>query len=703
MDDVRLWLYNTETAPSKGELQDQCAKISKQSQPASQPTEPSKTEEDEPAEAEGIQIELNSGVEFPGQSMEPLLHAALRVHQINLNKSQNIVVEYRENKSQQFAFKFKKGEKLVIGVCEWCTSRNILRAICKCKNVKYCNESCMEKDKRFHIDKCSAQADNELNEDNDDDITESSKQGLVGLSNLGNTCYMNSSIQCLSNTYELTRYFIEKRYKSLINREYKNPLGTEGRLVQAWAKLISEMWVNNSQVVRPDLFKRILGQYNVTFEGYGQHDSQECINTILDFMSEDLYKREKKPYVEQVESEGKSDEVASREAWHKHILRNESIICDLFHGQFKSTLECALCKRISITFDPFLMVSLPIPNTKYEDVDGYFLQYEQSGAYQNYKVKFRINDQHTLYDLRRMMEKQYGYPAGSFLICWVQDNTMKQIFSCKQTIKELSKFNRGGVVLFFQIPEVLKPSLPPIEQLSKTDSNMGVDSNWVKIVVHSFQGSEKFNLPRMFWARKDWTLKQLHWNVFAYFHDLFVRWLQDYKDQGSSLRSTQKPIYRRPGSEEILTYDVLVEMLKTEDLETQFKTFFPTLNEENWQQLLDQKGSFDQNETPYHLKIENNKSYGYGYMQPCNWCGQASCKNNCPVPYSEQMTVLDMLNKSGVDDNVSFYADNRGKQDFVINMVWASTLHKHFIKHLSGMEEGKRVDGGDDKMNQANE
>jgi hypothetical protein len=280
---------------------------------------------------------------------------------------------------------------------------------------------------------------------------------------------------------------------------------------------------------------------------------------------------------------------------------------------------------------------------------------------------------------------------------------MKQIFSCKQTIKELSKFNRGGVVLFFQIPEVLKPSLPPIEQLSKTDSNMGVDSNWVKIVVHSFQGFDKFNLPRMFWARKDWTLKQLHWNVFLYFHDLFVRWLQDYKDQGSSLRSTQKPIYRRPGSKEILTYDVLVEMLKTEDLETQFKTFFPTLNEDNWQQLLDQKGSFDQNETPYHLKIENNKSYGYGYMQPCNWCGQASCKNNCPVPYSEQMTVLDMLNKSGVDDNVSFYADNRGKQDFIINMVWASTLHKNFIKHLSGMEEGKRVDGGDDRMNQANE
>ena len=80
---------------------------------------------------------------------------------------------------------------------------------------------------------------------------------------------MNSSIQCLSNTFELTKYFIEKRYKSLVNREYKNPLGTDGRIVQAWAKLLSEMWINSNGVVRPDLFKRILGQYNVTFEGYG--------------------------------------------------------------------------------------------------------------------------------------------------------------------------------------------------------------------------------------------------------------------------------------------------------------------------------------------------------------------------------------------------------------------------------------------------
>jgi ubiquitin C-terminal hydrolase len=67
----------------------------------------------------------------------------------------------------------------------------------------------------------------------------------------------------------LTKYFIDRKYKPLVEREWKNPLGTEGRIVMAWAKLIGEMWRGDDDVVRPDLFKRILGQYNMTFDGFG--------------------------------------------------------------------------------------------------------------------------------------------------------------------------------------------------------------------------------------------------------------------------------------------------------------------------------------------------------------------------------------------------------------------------------------------------
>jgi ubiquitin C-terminal hydrolase len=46
-------------------------------------------------------------------------------------------------------------------------------------------------------------------------------------------------------------------------------MGTEGRIVLAYAKLLSEMQYGSTTSVRPDLFKRILGQYNNVFEGYG--------------------------------------------------------------------------------------------------------------------------------------------------------------------------------------------------------------------------------------------------------------------------------------------------------------------------------------------------------------------------------------------------------------------------------------------------
>ena len=60
---------------------------------------------------------------------------------------------------------------------------------------------------------------------------------------------MNSSLQCMSNTIELTKYFLFGLYKHEIN--YNNPLGTKGRLANAYAKLMKELWISNDSRVAP--------------------------------------------------------------------------------------------------------------------------------------------------------------------------------------------------------------------------------------------------------------------------------------------------------------------------------------------------------------------------------------------------------------------------------------------------------------------
>ena len=51
---------------------------------------------------------------------------------------------------------------------------------------------------------------------------------------------MNSALQCLSNTVELTEHFLNGNFANEIN--VNNPLGTKGKMAEAYAKLIEEIW-----------------------------------------------------------------------------------------------------------------------------------------------------------------------------------------------------------------------------------------------------------------------------------------------------------------------------------------------------------------------------------------------------------------------------------------------------------------------------
>ena len=184
-------------------------------------------------------------------------------------------------------------------------------------------------------------------------------RGKAGLSNLGNTCFLNSAIQCLSHTECLTNHFIFDGYLADIN--VANILGTGGKLANVYADLMKKMWFGISSSVRPTQLQREICRFAPYFSGRQQHDSQELLAFLIDGLHEDLNRVMEKPYVGVTEANGRPDAEVAEEAWSHHLQRNKGVFVDHLQGQFKSTVACVVCHKASVTFDPFNCIQLELP------------------------------------------------------------------------------------------------------------------------------------------------------------------------------------------------------------------------------------------------------------------------------------------------------------------------------------------------------
>ncbi|QRW27817.1 ubiquitin carboxyl-terminal hydrolase [Rhizoctonia solani] len=156
------------------------------------------------------------------------------------------------------------------------------------------------------------------------------RRGTTGLQNLGNTCFMNSTLQCLTHIPELEEYFLSGLHKQGLN--YDNPLGMQGQITNVFGALIHHLypspnssaepatksyrWGNSTNSYAPREFKHTLGKFAPAFSGYQQHDTRQ-------FLGPD----------------------------------NDSCMSRL-------KVLVAFLVQISITFDPFMYLTLPLPVTK---------------------------------------------------------------------------------------------------------------------------------------------------------------------------------------------------------------------------------------------------------------------------------------------------------------------------------------------------
>ncbi|OBS67318.1 hypothetical protein A6R68_04147 [Neotoma lepida] len=139
----------------------------------------------------------------------------------------------------------------------------------------------------------------------------------------------------------------------------------EGHMAKCYGDLVQELWSGTQKNVAPLKLRWTIAKYAPRFNGFQQQDSQELLAFLLDGLHEDLNRVHEKPYVELKDSDGRPDWEVAAEAWDNHLRRNRSIVVDLFHGQLKSQVKCKTCGHISVRFDPFNFLSLPLPMDSY--------------------------------------------------------------------------------------------------------------------------------------------------------------------------------------------------------------------------------------------------------------------------------------------------------------------------------------------------
>ncbi|KAF7969684.1 hypothetical protein HWV62_26194 [Athelia sp. TMB] len=205
-------------------------------------------------------------------------------------------------------------------------------------------------------------------------------------------------------------------YKEELNPE--NPLGMHGAIAEAFGALLHRIWAQDSTSTSysPREFKQQLQRFAPQFSGYQQHDSQELVAFLLDGLHEDLNRVKKKPYVEKPDWEGGGDRemvALAKRSWDGYMLRNDSVIVDLFQGQYQSTLVCPECQKVSITFDPFMYLTLPLPMHKKWRHEIQYIPWDP--AKPHLKIPVEISVDASFRDLRQLLGRWQGVSPDNHL------------------------------------------------------------------------------------------------------------------------------------------------------------------------------------------------------------------------------------------------------------------------------------------------
>ena len=170
---------------------------------------------------------------------------------------------------------------------------------------------------------------------------------IRGLRNLGNTCFMNSILQCLSQTLLLREFYVSDEYKQYLNKR--------GDLSFAFKRVMLDLRTAKSSV-DPSKLKKQVARVVPIFSDYRQHDAHEFMRFLLNELHEEINRAS----VEGRKSP--ADNETLREACARHLTWEDSRISELFGGMLRSEVCCCQSWNQFKVYIPFMDIALPIPN-----------------------------------------------------------------------------------------------------------------------------------------------------------------------------------------------------------------------------------------------------------------------------------------------------------------------------------------------------
>uniref|UniRef100_A0A0A9YVB5 Ubiquitin carboxyl-terminal hydrolase n=1 Tax=Lygus hesperus TaxID=30085 RepID=A0A0A9YVB5_LYGHE len=339
--------------------------------------------------------------------------------------------------------------------------------------------------------------------------------GVIGLRNHGNTCFINAVLQCLSHTDILAEYFVLDQYKADLSRRNKlnsKKHGTKGEVTQHLALLLKSIWSCQYDPEISNKFKLVVDKYGSQFRGNNQHDAQEFLLWLLDKVHEDLNTATKKKYKAIKNSFGRPDDVVAAETLANHVRQNDSFVLAVFQAQFRSSLTCPRCQRQSNTFDPFLCVSVPVPQDQLRPL--YVTVLYTSQQPRQVKLGLSLPAHAEIRELKEQLAQDTGVSEQHMLITEVDDLGFQRTFSDNQPLSMIKETDPIYCIELPQLKEATQDTgeyilLIWVNTLIVDDQCARFSSPYTMQVCRetSYVDVEKLILKEMCWSVADGVLE----------------------------------------------------------------------------------------------------------------------------------------------------------------------------------------------------